>query len=138
MSKRDRDNILTISPTIGEKITNKYKDGDSVHIANRKYSNREYKSNNSLNRSDVNQPKESSNAKIQLKNLNFLLRPNSVLKNASSPNSFIVNNQLEMEPEYPLPSMRGNMDERLMPRPLRHSLSNSKLRGIHKPARAYS
>jgi hypothetical protein len=82
-----------------------------VNITNRKYSNRDYKSNNSLNRSDVDQAREDSNAKIQLKNLNFLLRPNSVLKNVSSSNSLIANNQLEMELEYPLPSVRGNMDK---------------------------
>ena len=105
-----------------------------MNITNRKYSNRDYKSNSS----DVDRARDGSNAKIQLNNLNFLLRPNSVLKNVSSSNSFIVNNQLEMEIEYPLPSVRGNIDKRLMPRPLRHSRSNSILKVIHKPARAFS
>lgn len=110
----------------------------SSRRASRKYSNKDYESINSLNRSEIDRSRESSNAKIQLKNLNFLLRPNSALKYASSPNSFIAQNQSLIESEYPLIPTEGHIDERLIPRPLKHSRSNSKLRGIQKPARAYS
>lgn len=71
-----------------------------------------------------------------MKNLNFLLRPNSVLQSSSSPNSFIAQNiSLNDDSEYPIPS---NIESRLQHRPLNQSRSNSKLRGLQKSNRPYS
>lgn len=48
------------------------------------------------------------------------------------------NNSIVNESEYPLPSIPGNIEERLQKRPMNHSRSNSKLRGLQKPSRVYN
>ena len=77
--------------------------------------------------------RDNSNKKIQIKNLNFLLRPSSVMQTSSSPNSFLKNrNSIANESEYPLPSIQGQIDDRLQNIPLRHSRSNSRLKNMQK------
>ncbi|CAI2366540.1 unnamed protein product [Moneuplotes crassus] len=132
-----RDSVLTISPTVQKREGKNIANG-SVKRDKRQRSQCDYDSINSLQRSEFDTSKDKSNSKIQLKNLNFLLRPNSVLQKSSSPDSFIIHNSSVNECEYPLPSLSGNIEERLQARPLKDSKSNSKLRGIRKSCNAYS
>lgn len=130
---KDRENILTISPTIGAEELSKHSRGSgSVKRDSRKYSNCDYESMNSLNLSEMDRSVQRSNAKIQMKNLNFLLRPNSALQ-SSSPNSIIKRKSLNGS-EYPLPSLPSYLEDKIQHRPMHHSRSNSKLRGIQNRA----
>jgi len=81
-----------------------------------------------LNSSDIVRSSNPSNHKIQLKNLNFLLRPNSVL-GTHSPSTFIPKTSLN-ESEYQRASIPGNIEDKLQHRPLNQSRSNSRLKGI--------
>lgn len=49
----------------------------------------------------------------------------------------IAHNQSENKGEYPLPSLSSNFEERIQPRPMKHSRSNSRLKGIQKPNKIY-
>lgn len=94
--KGNKDVVLTISPTILEKAQ-KYRGTSSMKKGGRKYSQGDYDSLNSLQRSELDNNKNNSNAKIQKKNLNLLLRPNSVLHTSSSPSSFLIQNGVSNE-----------------------------------------
>ena len=134
MHKKEN-NILTISPTLLEQPKKTNKGGVSVKRDSMKYSNYDYESITSLNKSEIDNSKSGSNKKIQIKNLNFLLRPNSVLHASSSPNSLAGNNNsIINDSEYPLPSIPGHIEDRLQNTPLRHSRSNSRLKNMQNQA----
>lgn len=65
-ANENQDKILTISPTFLEKAQ-KYRGTSSVKRGGRKYSQGDYDSINSLQKSEIDSSKNNSNVKIQLK-----------------------------------------------------------------------